>query len=88
VSFFSLAAATCFSRTSVRAAITLNRSRSFVLVRGSILLRSAFHPERGHSCFAETGHYRFAATPLNLDIDKNTFCQYLVSLTVVGRHCC
>ncbi|MGB2780157.1 MAG: Hsp20/alpha crystallin family protein, partial [Phycisphaerae bacterium] len=42
-----------------------NRSRSFRLIRSSILvLLPATRPERGQFYFAETGHYHFAATPL------------------------
>ncbi|MGB2781069.1 MAG: hypothetical protein WBD63_06310, partial [Phycisphaerae bacterium] len=40
-----------------------NRSRSFRLIRSSILvLLPATRPERGQFYFAETGHYHFAAT--------------------------
>ncbi|MGB2615368.1 MAG: hypothetical protein WBE06_11755, partial [Phycisphaerae bacterium] len=42
---------------------TFNRSRSFRLIRSSILvLLPATRPERGQFYFAETGHYHFAAT--------------------------
>ncbi|MGB2754127.1 MAG: hypothetical protein WBD75_06985, partial [Phycisphaerae bacterium] len=43
-----------------------NRSRSFRLIRSSILvLLPATRPERGQFYFAETGHYHFAATTEN-----------------------
>ncbi|HUX03172.1 MAG TPA: hypothetical protein VMY35_19595, partial [Phycisphaerae bacterium] len=46
-----------------KAATTFNRSRSFRLIRSSILvLLPATRPERGQFYFAETGHYHFAAT--------------------------
>ncbi|HUX01530.1 MAG TPA: hypothetical protein VMY35_11180, partial [Phycisphaerae bacterium] len=53
-----------------KAATTFNRSRSFRLIRSSILvLLPATRPERGQFYFAETGHYHFAATRFGANVD-------------------
>ena len=75
-SLSSRAARFCFNRPALNAAMTFNRSRSFALIRSSILSGSTTAPERGHFYFAQRGHYHVAATSAASVLDDTGFRRY------------